>query len=58
MILDRKEKPRYLFNISKDPYEMYNMLSQETEQARLLFDQFLKFKDSIDTDAIKAARSN
>ncbi len=58
MILDRKEKPSYLFNISNDPYEMYNLLSQETEQAQSLFDQFLKFKDSIDTDAIKAARSN
>ncbi len=58
MILDRDEKPKYLFNIAQDPFEMYNMLEQEPRQAGSLYGQFLEFKASIDADAIKAARSN
>jgi len=58
MILDRDEKPKYLFNIALDPFEMYNMLEQEPRQAGALYGQFLEFKASIDADAIKAARSN
>ncbi|MFT5138523.1 MAG: arylsulfatase A-like enzyme [Lysobacterales bacterium] len=58
MILDRDEQAKYLFNISQDPYEMYNLLKQEPEQAQSLLIQFQKYKASIDNDAIKSARAN
>jgi arylsulfatase A-like enzyme len=58
MILDQGENAKYLFNIAKDPYEVYNLLKQEPEQAKSLHIQFLEYKKSIDNDAIKSARSN
>ncbi len=58
MILDRDEKPKYLFNISEDPYEMYNMLDRQSAISDSLFSLFLEFKNSIDSDVIKKARED
>ena len=56
MILDRNERPKYLFNIPEDPYEMYNLLDKQTEKAQSLQKQFMSYKNSIENDVIARAR--
>ena len=58
MILDREENPKFLFNIERDPYEMFNKLDhpeQKTVQADLL-KAFHTYQHSIVTDSIKSLR--
>ena len=58
MILDREENPKFLFNIERDPYEMFNKLDhpeQKTVQADLL-EAFHTYVHSIGTDSIKSFR--
>ena len=56
LILDRDEKPKFLFNIADDPYEMYNLLGQEDELLASLIQQFVKYRKNIENDLIKKAR--
>ena len=58
MILDREEKPKFLFNIERDPYEMFNKVDkpeQKTVQAELL-KAFYSYRHSIDNDSVKSLR--
>lgn len=60
MILDREKKPKFLFNIEKDPYEMFNLLGkteQKTVQTDLL-KAFQIYLHSIETDPIKLLRES
>jgi arylsulfatase A-like enzyme len=52
LILDRDERPKYLFNIVDDPYEVYNQLGKESDIQQKLYQQFLEYKNSIDTDVV------
>ena len=52
LILDRDERPKYLFNIVDDPYEVYNRLGKENDIQQKLYQQFLEYKNSIDTDVV------
>jgi len=56
LILDRDEKPKYLFNIADDPYEMYNLLDQDDEILATLIQQFDTYRENIENDAISKAR--
>lgn len=56
LILDRDEKPKYLFNISNDPYEMWNQLGKNEPILEKMLREFTKYKNSIDNDNIKAQR--
>jgi arylsulfatase A-like enzyme len=58
MILDRERNPKFLFDIERDPYEMFNRLGhpeQKTVQTDLL-KAFQAYLHSIDNDAIKSLR--
>ncbi|MGI9874015.1 sulfatase [Vibrio chagasii] len=56
LILDRDEKPKYLFNISNDPYEMWNQLGKNEPILEKMLRELTKYKNSIDNDNIKAQR--
>jgi arylsulfatase A-like enzyme len=56
LILDRNEQPRFLFNISADPYELYNRVDQEEQILASLLEQFEIFKTSIENDTVRLAR--
>jgi len=56
LILDRDEKPKFLFNIADDPYELYNRLDQDDEILASLIKQFVKYRENIENDSINKAR--
>ncbi len=56
LILDRNEKPRFLFNIADDPYELYNLLGKNDQILAMLIQKFEKYRENIESDAINKAR--
>jgi len=58
LILDRGKKPKFLFNLAKDPYEVVNHLSNRDDILNPLFKKFIKYKNNIETDTINVASKN
>lgn len=56
LILDRDENPKFLFNISKDPYEVFNKVGKNKEVLSSLMTKFEEYKISIENDVIKKLR--
>lgn len=56
LILDREEKPKFLFNIANDPYEVQNVLAAQTEVLTPLLERFSAYKLSIENDSLARAR--
>lgn len=55
LILDRGEKPKYLFNIADDPYEVDNLLKNRDDILNPLLDKFIKYKNNIEADTVNIA---
>lgn len=56
LILDQAEQPKFLFNIASDPYEVVNLLGKQQEVLEALLEKFQARKNSIEQDAVMAAR--
>jgi arylsulfatase A-like enzyme len=56
LILDRGEKPKFLFNIADDPYQVVNLLKSRDDILNPLFDNFIKYKNNIEADTVNIAR--
>lgn len=52
LILDRDERPKYLFNLKTDPYEMVNMVEKKPKIIATLMPKFQKIKMSIELDSV------
>lgn len=52
LILDRDERPKYLFNLKNDPYEMANMMEKEPKIVANLLPKFEQIKLSIELDSV------
>ncbi len=52
LILDRGEKPKFLFNIVNDPYEVVNLLHSHDSILNPLLKKFEQYKNNIETDSI------
>jgi arylsulfatase A-like enzyme len=52
LILDRDERPKYLFNLKKDPYEMTNLIGKEPKIVATLMPKFQQIKKSIELDSV------
>jgi|TARA_B100001964_G_scaffold136855_1_gene151037 arylsulfatase A-like enzyme len=58
LILDRGEKPKFLFNIADDPYEVVNLLKSRDDILNPLLDNFIKYKNNIEADTVNITRKN
>lgn len=52
LILDRDERPKYLFNLKTDPYEMANMVEKKPQVVAKLLPKFEQIKLSIERDSV------
>ena len=52
MIIDSDEKPKFLFNISNDPYEVINLIDENKDIHSTHFTKFIDYKYSIETDSV------
>ena len=52
LILDRNEVPKFLFNVSKDPYEMINLVNKEKDLLARLEEQFQILRAEIEADPV------
>ena len=58
MIIDRENKPKYLYNLKTDRYETLNQIGKRPDIEKQLYDQFLKYKADIDNDSLMKARGD
>ena len=54
LIIDRGQKPKFLFNLANDPYEMVNLLNNHDDILESLLLKFIKYKNNIEADTINA----
>jgi len=52
LILDRAEKPKFLFNMADDPYQVVNLLKSRNDILNPLLVSFTEYKNNIETDAV------
>ena len=58
MIIDRENKPKYLYNLKKDRFETLNQIGKQPEIEKQLYGKFLKMKQDIDNDSLMKARGD
>jgi arylsulfatase A-like enzyme len=56
LIFDRNEKPKFLFDLKQDPWEMVNLVKKEKELVAKLEQEFQALKLSIETDPVNDLR--
>ena len=52
LILDRGEKPKFLFNMADDPYQVVNLLKTREDVLKPLVDSFQIYKNNIESDTV------
>ena len=58
MIIDRNNKPKYLYNLKSDRYETLNLIGKKTDIEKQMYGKFLKYKTDIDNDSLMKARGD
>lgn len=58
MIIDRENKPKYLYNLKKDRSETLNQIGKQPEIEKRMYGEFLKYKQDIDNDSLMKARGD
>lgn len=56
MIINRENKPKYLYNLKKDRFETLNQIGKQPDIEKQLYGKFLKYKKDIDNDSLMKAR--
>ena len=52
MIIDRQNKPKYLYNLKNDRSEVVNQIGKQPEIEKQLYDKFLKYQNEINSDSL------
>ncbi|HAI5700030.1 TPA: sulfatase [Escherichia coli] len=58
MIIDRNNKPKYLYNLKSDRYETLNLIGKKPDIEKQMYGKFLKYKTDIDNDSLMKARGD
>ena len=58
MIIDRQNKPKYLYNLKNDRSEVVNQIGKQPEIEKQLYDKFLKYQNEINSDSLMKARGD
>lgn len=58
MIIDRQNKPKYLYNLKNDCSEVVNQIGKQPEIEKQLYDKFLKYQNEINSDSLMKARGD
>lgn len=58
MIIDRQNKPKYLYNLKTDRFETLNQIGKQPQIEKQLYGKFLKYKQDIDNDSLMKARGD
>lgn len=58
LILDGKAQPRYLFDLSRDLYEVNNLLGNEPQRVAAMIAAFTAYQNSVDKDPLKQQREH
>ncbi|ELU7153570.1 TPA: arylsulfatase, partial [Escherichia coli] len=58
MIIDRNNKPKYLYNLKTDRFETINQIGKNPDIEKQMYGKFLKYKADIDNDSLMKARGD